>query len=276
VLGRVTGPRAKVAARLREELHSASPDQLTGRMTAELFELAAARPITFDADAPDAGGAVRRIVPVERPVQPALDPAPVGGMAWAERVLAVGPASIVRDVARERWAGWPVRRRRALIASGAAGLTLIGAIVVVPGPASTQVPAAAPTASQAEPGTATAEAPSGEEPEIAGDDPIAALHALAARRDRCLAELSVLCLDGVDEVGSSAFDADRAAIRGVLEGGVAPARLQLASVSLVERLGDSALIDLGTGSDPASVLLLKSEAGWRIRDYLAAPSGGPG
>jgi hypothetical protein len=102
-----------------------------------------------------------------------------------------------------------------------------------------------------------------------GDDPLAALRELAARRETCFRDLSVLCLDGVDEAGSSAWEVDRAALRAVIEGGNAPRRLSLTTAVLVERLGDSALIELGPDSDPASVLLLKGEAGWRIRDYLA-------
>jgi hypothetical protein len=38
---------------------------------------------------------------------------------------------------------------------------------------------------------------------------------------------------------------------------------------VVERLGDSVLVDLDPESQPASVLLMKGEAGWRIRDYVA-------
>jgi eukaryotic-like serine/threonine-protein kinase len=205
---------------------------------------------------------------VAPPVQPEPRSAPTLRLAGAERLLAAGPGSLVRDAARERWAGWSARRRRAALASGAALMALVIAMSVVPGPGTAQVPAAAPAASPASTGAVAPDAMTGDEAVIAGDDPIAALGALAARRDRCLTELSVLCLEGVDEVGSSAFDADRAAIHGVLEGGVAPSRLQVASAALVERLGDSALIDLGPDSDPASVLLLKSEAGWRIRDYL--------
>jgi len=40
------------------------------------------------------------------------------------------------------------------------------------------------------------------------------------------------------------------------------------AVELVQRLGDSALVFLGPGTEPASLLLVKGEAGWRIRDYL--------
>jgi hypothetical protein len=34
------------------------------------------------------------------------------------------------------------------------------------------------------------------------------------------------------------------------------------------------LIALAPGSEPASVLLLKGEAGWRIRDYIAGGGAG--
>jgi hypothetical protein len=39
---------------------------------------------------------------------------------------------------------------------------------------------------------------------------------------------------------------------------------------LVERLGDSALVGLGNGPEttPASTLVMRGEAGWRIRAYL--------
>ncbi len=48
VLARTAGARSKVAARLREELRVTLPDQLAARLEAELFELAAARPVRFD------------------------------------------------------------------------------------------------------------------------------------------------------------------------------------------------------------------------------------
>ncbi len=149
------------------------------------------------------------------------------------------------------------------------------AISVVPGPTTPEVVEAPLDSSAAGPGVVeSADGFAGEVAVIADDDPVAALRELVARRERCFRELSVLCLEGVDEPGSAALDADRAALSAILDGGDPPTRIALASPALVERLGDSALVDLGADSDPASVLLLKGEAGWRIRDYLAASGSG--
>jgi eukaryotic-like serine/threonine-protein kinase len=85
-------------------------------------------------------------------------------------------------------------------------------------------------------------------------------------------DLSVLCLDDVAQNGSAAMDDDAALIRAI-EGGSADGSLvgqEPADASLVERHGDAALVAFTLGPDdtPASVLLVKGEAGWRIRDYL--------
>jgi hypothetical protein len=269
VLARTTGSRGKVAGRLREELRATPPDQLAGRMTAELFELAAARPVRFDPDASETGDEARRVVPVGEPVQASLAPEPVGPLAWVDRLLSTGPVTTVRDAVLERWTGWSAQRRRAVIGSAAAALALVVAISVVPGaPPAGETPVTVPTQAADVDDAATGETTEADAA-VAGDDPLAALRELVARRDRCFRELSMLCLEGVDESGSSALDADRTALRAVLDGGVEPSRLVLTSAVLVERLGDSALVELSHDSDPASVLLLKGEAGWRIRDYLA-------
>ena len=77
---------------------------------------------------------------------------------------------------------------------------------------------------------------------------------------------------------------DQAAIRAAQQGGELPDPLASASdvgtPVLIERLGDSALVRLGEAASavddadehrlaprrPASLLLVKGEAGWRIRD----------
>src|SRR5690606_5655524 len=105
-----------------------------------------------------------------------------------------------------------------------------------------------------------------------GDDPAAAAVALLAERDRCVRELSVLCLDGVGQPGSAALAADQQLVRDLQAGGELPEPwlASLAQVTVIERLGDSALVSLGdvADSEPASLLLMQGEAGWRIRGYL--------
>jgi len=115
---------------------------------------------------------------------------------------------------------------------------------------------------------------------IAGDDAIAATSALLAARERCFRELSMLCLDGVDQGGSAALESDTGLVRAIQDGAelADAAVFETGEITIVEKLGDSVLVDLGLGdqnreerggdSKPASLLIMRGEAGWRIRDYL--------
>ncbi len=112
---------------------------------------------------------------------------------------------------------------------------------------------------------------------IEADEPIAAAAALLQRRSECLRDLSILCLDAVDQPGSAALDADAFAIRQVQAGGPPDAAATVAPViSVVERLGDSVILsvnyggtDAGSGS-VSTLLIVRSEDGWRIRDLFDA------
>jgi hypothetical protein len=108
------------------------------------------------------------------------------------------------------------------------------------------------------------------------DDPVAALPLLLAERSRCFNDLSVLCLDAVTQQESTAAADDRAAIEALLAGersqGVQLAEVAGAEPVLVERLGDSALVAVDGQSEPASVLMIRTEAGWRIREIFAPES----
>jgi hypothetical protein len=110
---------------------------------------------------------------------------------------------------------------------------------------------------------------------IGGDDPIAAATALLSRRAACLNELSVICLDGVDQLDSAAWEADQHAVRSAQESGTPIELFDFGEdgLVLVDRMGDTALLALGTTQEsderePASVLVIRTEAGWRIRDVL--------
>ncbi|MEQ1735046.1 MAG: protein kinase, partial [Rhodoglobus sp.] len=114
VLARTTGARAKAASRLRDEWRDLAPGLLAERMAAELFELAAARPVRFEADEAEPDGHTGRVVAVaEAPVaEPAAEREGRIMPAIAVRLLDSGPASLVRDAVSRRWAIWSVRRRR--------------------------------------------------------------------------------------------------------------------------------------------------------------------
>lgn len=113
---------------------------------------------------------------------------------------------------------------------------------------------------------------------VSGSDPLAALPELLRARERCLAELSVLCLDAVAQQGSTAMLEDVAAIRSISAGRtpnpnrVATTIPVTSELVLIERLGDSALVGLPASlrgkSEPASILMMRGEAGWLLRSYL--------
>lgn len=242
-----------------------------------LFALAPAVPIEFAVRAgepahsvPARIGAVAALPQVaEPPAAPSPEPGATrpGWLAslhlpeWLEEWLADDPLRL----AREKVSGviGSVRPRVWLLAAGV-GLALVAAILLTPD--------AAPDSSASEP---VASAPPGDEvgagmPALP-DDPVLALPPLLEARERCIRDLSVLCLDGVDQAGSAAMADDAELIRRILAGEELPAGVvRLAgSPELVERLGDSALVRFGPETDPASVLMIRSEAGWRIRTFLA-------
>lgn len=155
--------------------------------------------------------------------------------------------------------------------AGAAGLAaFVVAFAVVPsvGTASGAPPASAsPTASAAEPSPQSTLVVAA----IQGDDPVAAAAALISARARCIANRSVGCLATVEQAASAAIEADNYFLRQLQAGGTVKDRpLDGSQPTLVERLGDSAIIGLGAQTAPgayaASILIVKLDAGWRIRD----------
>jgi len=152
-----------------------------------------------------------------------------------------------------------------------AGIVSIGWVVAVlgipslqPPPGSTIAPSVAPTSSPADDGAL---------PAVGSDSPEDAIASLLSERQRCIAQLSVLCLDGVDQPGSAAMAADQLLVRELQSGAEMPAPwgIDRSRVTLTERLGDSALVEISDPgeTEPASILAMKGEAGWRIRDYLS-------
>jgi len=146
-------------------------------------------------------------------------------------------------------------------------VALTAAVAFVPSGPSDATPGAPTIAA-----TSTSAAPV-EHSAVTGDDPIAAAVILLEARARCFTELSVICLDDVDQQGSGALSADQSALRDAQNGAeVLPPFLASADeLALVERVGDAVLLEwMGSSeNEPASLLLMKGEAGWRIRDYLS-------
>jgi hypothetical protein len=180
-------------------------------------------------------------------------------------------------------------RRPVWLASGAVTLALLVFLIVVPSSPSV------PIARQVEETPRADIIIEGNDPTsdrdfgtvaaaVADDDPLIAIAALVKERERCIRDMSILCLDAVAQQGSVAMEQDIALIRAVQAGEEVPmsetggaATMPDAEFSVVERLGDTALVDVTSGgvvpkTVTASLLLMKGEAGWRIRSYIRTES----
>jgi len=125
------------------------------------------------------------------------------------------------------------------------------------------------------PGARTPAKPDTARSAIEGDDPLAAARALLAARVECFMAQSAACFDSVDQAGSAVIEADRDLVRRLRTGATLPTEATLDGFTphLIQQLGDSAIIQLiaadGTAAsakNPAPLLLVRSETGWRIRD----------
>ena len=229
------------------------PDGFTDLLLDRVFALGQASPVRFAA------------VPVA-PSPQTDKPEPIAdlsGVAHTRAVLARLRPAVLAVISRLMDSARTVRRP-IWMAAGVGVSSLVAALFLVPPGESGEAvqPAATPL-----PTAQTSASP------VVADDPAAAFAMLMTARARCIRDLSVLCLEAVDQAGSAALDDDAAVIRSIESGESTGLDLVLdeTSIEIVERHGDAALLRYGTGADsePASVLLVKGEAGWRIRDYLA-------
>lgn len=192
----------------------------------------------------------------EAPAPTAVRSSPIPN--WMREAILSNPVTLVRSRVLKLVHGV---RRPLWIATGAIAVALVLAIAFVP-------QRAASTSSDRSP--ATPRATSSATHSALRNDPVLALPLLLSARNECFHDLSVLCLDVVDEQSSAALNDDAGLIRRIQSGQQIPASANITAQApiLVERLGDSALVDLHAESGPASVLMIKGEAGWRIRGFL--------
>lgn len=187
---------------------------------------------------------------------------------------------------------WARRHRPALLTGGFAGAAALVALLTAVPPSSADDRADA--GAREEPsavGTATHEGdegdPSGHDaaPEpsaaappdesIAGegaelpDDPVTAAAALLEIRETCLAASDLECVLAVDQPGSPIAIRDRAAIDTGQEASAAGS--DLSAITVAADLGDAVVLTVPwaeAGREPASLLMMRSEAGWRLREWF--------
>lgn len=188
-------------------------------------------------------------------------------------LLETGPLAAVKSKVRQVLA--PVRKQLWIVA-GIVAIAVIATVMLLPSPAPSS--GSGSGVSQATPESASGSRHETAQPVVAdvaitADDPVAAAGALLVARATCLREASILCLDGVAQPGSAAIEAGAYRIRLIQEQGIVPEEPELvgAAISLVDRLGDSALLSAYTSVGvSASLLLVKTDQGWRIRDLVFA------
>jgi hypothetical protein len=122
-----------------------------------------------------------------------------------------------------------------------------------------------------EPGNAEADEAVGS-PDIAGDDAAAAARSLLELRAACFATLDLECLETVVQPGSAIESADRAKMLAARDGDAPPDDgFDLATVQVTAEMGDAVLIGVTRATperEPASLLVVRGEAGWRLREIF--------
>lgn len=229
-------------------------------LPARLFSWSASVPV--DLDAPVAAGS-RAELPGELRRSRSARTQPLGMLA---RVAELGERDWSKLLQQHLRA---VRPRFWAMGSGVLG-TLVLTAVLLPGVGSgATARGGAPSGTTGTSATITEAPTNADAAAVASDDPVAALAVLLDTRSQCIRDLSILCLDAVAQHGSAALAEDQQLIRALQEGGSTRPELFDGELVVSERLGGAALVTVTPeNAEPASILLVRSEAGWRIRDYV--------
>lgn len=298
VLARVAGA---AALELLETVRRAPPSRLAVTLVDGLFRASPGLPVRFQADDDPielTHGASRPVPapPHRRPVDPlraalgielpdalvdeVLDGRPLRALTATVRSRARGRPRRER-VARPRAGDGPRMGRRpprpAVVAGLAGAIAAVVAWFAVPAAGEPQPPVPSASAVAVDDPLPTdpldpATEPHPELDALVGDDAGAAAVVLLTTRADCLRELDAGCLAAVDQADSAALRTDLAWIAATVDGepvGEVPA-LRPGAVTGTQPLGGAAVVAVD-GTPPASLLLVRSEAGWRIRDVIAVP-----
>jgi hypothetical protein len=120
------------------------------------------------------------------------------------------------------------------------------------------------TSDHAATGTAVADALS------ASAEPSAAASELVRRRATCFAELDLDCLGAIVQPGSPIEESDWNLMLAARDGGDGARPLDADRVEIVAEMGAAVLVRMPVDgeTEPASLLMVRSEAGWRLREIF--------
>lgn len=243
-------------------------------------------------------GAAARPEPGDAPHEPAPAPLPRRGLLGTLASLAQLPSETVEHGAEladvdprkplfgRRRRALVGRRRAVLVAAMIGGAALVLMLTLVPpaDPRSATTSAGTVQVGGAEAAgvandsgaNAPSEVTSTEPPEDTAVttpvDLVGATAALLELRDTCLATLDAGCLEQVDQPGSAIERDDLALLAGAREGvAIEPGEYALDAITVTAEMGDAVLVSVprtAPESEPASLLVMRSEAGWRLRELF--------
>ncbi|MEI5582409.1 MULTISPECIES: hypothetical protein [unclassified Agromyces] len=183
-----------------------------------------------------------------------------------------------------RLAAWAARRRPALLTGGLVGAAALVALLSAVPPSSAEDATAADSVTRSSveeaggPGSAADSTPRSDDarapervPDLGAlpDDPVAAAAALLEIRQTCLASRDAECVLAVAQPGSPIAARDGATIQAGEE--PTPGEADLAAITVAADLGDAVVLTVPwaeAGREPASLLMMRSEAGWRLREWF--------
>jgi hypothetical protein len=267
-------------------------DSYLHELESRLFALGVPLPVQlFDRPqrSGDPYGVLARVPQLIQDSEPVVAPTVHVVPRWFDVLQLPAQIGVVLERMRERvGTSWPAAVRQ--IVSRRKGAVLIAVLVsaAVLVTVLTFVPVRGVASPEASAGGGHTDAPTaalvpGDEAVLQGEDPVAAVVELLRLRQECLAAVSLLCLDGSDQQASAVFTADSYQVRLAQQGSAAPDTVSwtLHTPTLVEQTGNSALVSLELSpeavaaaaadqkdSHPASVLVIKGEAGWRLREIF--------
>ncbi|WP_353828048.1 hypothetical protein [Agromyces sp. SYSU T0242] len=182
---------------------------------------------------------------------------------------------------RRRLTEWAAGRRPVLLVGGLAGAAaLVLLLTMLPPAAAPATPVPTPSTGEApsddEAGgvgadaTAPGESASGGAdavPAVVAEEPEPAARTLLALRVACLATADAVCIERYAQPGSPIERRDRVVAS---EGPSDAGPYDPDGIRLVADLGDAVVLEvpISTGREPASLLMMRSEAGWRLREWF--------